>query len=228
MKNLVLSFFLLTAGIAIADDNAPVGIRPMSNEVLNELNAAKENEETTHSDESIAPAATTEETAGCYPSDSFIYVPNSCHWVVALSAIGDSVSIEDGSIWQANPFNSYAVLSWYLNDIVTITQNQSWFSSYQYLLVNKNNGTSVAVNLSLGPIIFCEHSLQIIDIDPFNGILVLSDQSHWKISSLDYYLFSEWALRDYIILGVNSGWDSSSPYLLINSNMNNHIRAKQY
>ena len=141
---------------------------------------------------------------------------------------GDSVGIEDGSIWQVSPFDTDLVHCWCADDVVTITQNRHWFSSYQYRIVNKNNGASIAVNLSLGPIIDGEHSLQITNIDHYNDLLVLSDRSQWKISSRDRYLFSEWTLGDYIILGVNSGWDSSCPFILINSNMNNHLRAKQY
>lgn len=228
MKNLFFSLFLLTAGMALAADNAPVGIRSMSNDVLNERNATKEREQASDSEETPATEAT-EETAGCYNCDcSSIYFPNFCHRIVVLSVFGDSVGIEDGSIWQVSPFDTDLVHCWCADDVVTITQNRHWFSSYQYRIVNKNNGASIAVNLSLGPIIDGEHSLQITNIDHYNDLLVLSDRSQWKISSRDRYLFSEWTLGDYIILGVNSGWDSSCPFILINSNMNNHLRAKQY
>jgi hypothetical protein len=228
MKNLILSVFLATAGMAIASDNAPVGIRPMSDNVQKEWNAAKESEEAAGSDDAAIQNAA-EQTAGCFScDDSFIYYPNYGHQVVALCAFGDSVGIEDGSIWQVKPFDTDLVQTWRPDDVVTITQNHSWFTSYQYRIDNKNNGTSIASNLSQGPMIFGEHSLQITNIDHYNGVVVLSDHSQWFISSLDRFLFMEWFLGDYIILGVNSGWDSSCPYLLINSNMNNHLRAKQY
>lgn len=224
MKNIFLSLFLLVAGMAIADDNAPVGSRSMSDEVLKELNAAKESEEA----QGPVSDVNTEEAAGCFDCDYSPVYPNSTHWIETLSLFGESVGIEDGSIWQVNCSDRNLVQDWVLSDPVIITQNRSWFSSCKYRILNKNDGSSIPANLAYGPIIGGEYSLQISNIDHYNGLLILSDNSHWKISSRDRYLFPEWTLGDYILLGVNSGWDSSCPYILINSNMDNFIRAKQY
>ncbi len=226
MKNLIFSLFLLVSGLAIANDNAPVAIRPMSNEVLKELSDAKNNEDAPNSEAAVAPCE--EQVLGCVCDCPPIYYPKSAHWIVALSAFGDSIGIEDGSVWQVNGYDIDLIHYWFPDDPVTITQNRDWFSSYKYLIVNQNNGSSVAANLSLGPIIDEEHSLQIAYIDHYNDLLEISDHSHWKISSRDHYLFLEWAPGDYIIVGVNNGCDSSSPFILINSNMDNCVRAKQY
>ena len=110
-----------------------------------------------------------------------------------------------------------------------LTQNTNWFSYYDYKIINKADGSVVYANLSVGPIVEGEYTHWIVAIDYARGEIILEDYSHWKICTADDYVFDEWALNDTVIIGVNSGWYSStSEFILINVNMNNYIRASQY
>jgi len=225
MKNLFFSVFFLAAATISANENAPVGVRALSEDVQGQLKTSIENEK---SSEPATADNGAEEQSGCPDCDYCPVFPNANHWIIDRSPFGDSITIEDGSAWEVSCFDTDRIYYWYNSDPVIITQNRSWFSSCQYRMINKNNGSSVPVDLYVGPFVGGEYSLQITNIDHYNGLLILSDQSHWKISSRDRYLFPEWTLGDYVILGVNSGWDSFCPFILINVNMNNFIRAKQY
>ncbi len=222
MKDYFLSFFLIAAGMVYAD-NAPVGDRPMSAETQTAFLTERENEQQS---EELSECETKEKDG--YDPDYCPVSPSFAHIIVSLSQFGDALEIEDGSIWRINCSDVRHMRSWYYNDPIIITQNHKWFSDSKYRIINKNDGTSVAADLYLGPQIGGNCSLQITNIDHYNELLILSDNTHWKISSRDHNLFPEWTIGDYVILGINSGWDSSCPYILINSNMNNFIRARQY
>ncbi|MDE3046122.1 MAG: hypothetical protein KGJ02_05715 [Verrucomicrobiota bacterium] len=160
-----------------------------------------------------------------YPS---FYFPSSCHWIVAVSAVGDSMELEDGSQWKVNSYDSYKTLTWRANDPLMLTQNTRWFSSYNYRLVNRNTGSSIEVNLFLGPTKGGEYTKYITLIDFAQGIVLLTDNTHWEISSSDAKLLREWLVGDPVIIGYNSGWDSSKESILINVSTNNFARFRQF
>jgi len=214
---------------ANAEEHAPVGERQLSTDELVQQSQVMESEE-------MPPVSSTdpvsEEVAGYFWDGGYVtYYPISCHFIYAISAFQDSIVIEDGSIWQIDSYEAFRIRDWLTNDAIVITQNLDWFSSYKYKIVNKNLGSSVAVNLSRGPILAGavggEYTRYIAALDYDAGIVILSDQSRWTISSRDRFVLNKWAINDYIITGVNTGWDSKCPHILINSNMDNFIRAKQ-
>lgn len=223
MKNIFLSFLLLLTVSIVAQEHAPVAVRHESEKVTKERE-----KEAQGSDES----SISEEKAGCFCFNfnwtNLSYGPQPSHWVCSFCNYGDALDLEDGSIWVFNPFEAYHTRYWLPNDPVILTQNREWFSSYQFRIRNLNDGTSVAVNLSAGPIIGGEYTRQITNVDHYHGLVVLSDGSHWTVSWRDRSAFAEWILGDYIMIGVNSGWDSSCPIILINSNMNDFIRVRPY
>lgn len=160
-----------------------------------------------------------------------LYFSASMHCLIGVSALGDSVELEDGSVWKISRYDGYKALNWRSNDPLTITQNHRWFSSYSYRIVNQNNGACLEANLFLGPHEHGQYTLYITGIDRTSGELVVTNGSgesiRWEISSSDFTIFQNWALHDAIIIGQNSGWDYESEALLINVNMNNSARAKQ-
>ncbi|PIS02854.1 MAG: hypothetical protein COT85_02140 [Chlamydiae bacterium CG10_big_fil_rev_8_21_14_0_10_42_34] len=214
--------------LAEGENRAVVGSRPMSEEAAKQVNAAK------------PPAANEDEsfesqTAG-YIHDQYppIYYSNSHHWLASIS-INDSdqyeLELEDGSVWKINSYDGSKALNWRSNDPLTITQNNRWFSRHTYRIINKSNGTSAEANLFLGPILRGEFSRFIANIDHSKREISLNDNTYWEISYLDTAVFSDWDVNDYIIIGTNSNvsfWDSGSDVLLINVNMNNSVRAKQF
>jgi hypothetical protein len=156
------------------------------------------------------------------------YFPPACHRLAAMSALGDTLEIEDGSVWKIQSYDSYEVFQWHPNDPLVLTQNTDWFSTYRYRLINKTNNSSAAINLFMGPLLNSQNSRFIASINHNQGELTLTDSSRWIISPRDLYLFREWISNDCIIVGLNSGWDAGYECILINSNMDNFIRAKQF
>lgn len=167
-----------------------------------------------------------QEMAG-YWNDLAVY-SSSCHWLVAISALGDSLEMEDGSVWKIDSFDNWKVFDWSTADLLFLTQNMEWFGSCNYRLINKNVGSSVAVNLFQGPILNYKYSRRVSVLEPQCGELILSDHSRWHVSPRDLYLLQEWVVNDSVIIGMNSGWDSSYDAILINVQMNHFVRAKQY
>lgn len=145
------------------------------------------------------------------------------HSPVGISIYGGSIELEDGSIWNAYPGDIYKVQNWLPTDIVVITPNHSWFSSYSYKLTNQNTGEGVAANLTLGPIYDSLYTHWIIAIDYYYNNVYLEDGSVWTMSAFDSGVVGQWMVNDTVIIGINNGWLSSSrPNILINVNMLNH------
>lgn len=160
-----------------------------------------------------------------------VYYSSSHHWVVAITVLDNdkyTLELEDGSVWKIHRYDGEKILNWRANDPLTLTQNHSWFSSHKYRIINKSNGSTVDANLHLGPIEQGTHTRYIIAIDYDRKEIVLSDNTHHEISYLDHSIFKDWKLSHAVIIGTNSGWDSDSELLLINVNLNNHVRAKQF
>jgi len=205
---------------AANEEHIPVGSREKSPEAIAQMEKQKE-----HKDKRCQKVARSGFLFDRYPP---VYYSTNIHWFIAASAFGDSVELEDGSVWKVNRYDGYKALNWRMNDPLLITQNTRWFSSYNYRIVNQNTGTSIEANLFLGPIQNGEFTHYIVAIEPIRRILMLNDNTHWEVSSYDTSIFRDWAIGDAVITGYNSGWDSSSEGVLINVNMNNFIRVKQY
>lgn len=157
-----------------------------------------------------------------------VYFPASCHWMIAASAFGDTLELEDGSVWKVNSYDGYKALNWRANDPLMVTQNTRWFSNYNYRIINRNTGSSIETNLFLGPIKGGQHTRYINAIDFIQGALNLTDNTRWEVSASDQNIFREWLVNDPIIIGYNSGWDSSKESILINVSMNNFARFRQF
>lgn len=157
-----------------------------------------------------------------------VFYPSSTHWLVAVSAVGDSIELEDGSVWKISNYDVYKSLNWKSNDPLMITQNHSWFSKYDYRIINQATGAYLETKLFLGPIKNGAYTRYIIDIDVNRNLIKLSDNTHWELNSWDKYVYTKWLIGDAVILGYNSGWEAEYEAILINVNMNKYVRAKQY
>ncbi len=143
------------------------------------------------------------------------------HHPIAVSLLGETVELEDGSIWSVSSGDRHKTLDWMTGDVIIIIPNHSWFSSYDYRLVNLNTGAKVKVNLSLGPIYNGIYTHWILAIDYNNREICLEDGSVWKMSWWDSSIVNQWLPNDTVIIGINDGWFSGgNPNMLINVNMN--------
>lgn len=221
----LLTLFVLlcavTRPLSAADgERIPVGSREKSPEAIAQMEKQKE-----HLDKSCNKTARSGFLFDRYPP---VYYSANIHWLVGVSAFGDSVELEDGSVWKVNSYDGYKAVNWRSSDPLLITQNTRWFSSYNYRIMNQNTGTSIEANLFLGPIQNGEFTHYIVAIEPMRRMIMLNDNTHWEVCSYDASIFRDWAVGDAVITGYNSGWVSSSEGILINVNMNNFIRVKQY
>lgn len=143
-----------------------------------------------------------------------------------VSIFGDQVELEDGSIWTVAGGDTYKTLNWYTSDLIVITPNHEWFSSYMFRMHNQNTNISVKCNLLLGPIYNGLFTHWIIAINYYTQEIWLEDGSIWQVTGLDSSTFSKWLANDTMIIGVNDGFLSSSkPNILINVNTLTYVRA---
>jgi len=91
-----------------------------------------------------------------------------------------------------------------------------------------NNNSYVKSNPYIGSLSFGPHSHWIVDIDYLSGHIYLENQTGWCVNSQDNDVLKEWSANDHVIFGLHDSWSSPYDYILINVNMDNHVRAKQY
>lgn len=145
------------------------------------------------------------------------------HYPISVSYSGDSIQLEDGSIWTVCFSDTYKTLNWLTSDLIIIVPNHDIFSSYYYSLINVNTGVIVKVNLYLGPIYNGAFTHWIAAIDYFNREICLEDGSIWKMSAFDQSIISKWLPNDTVIIGINDGaFSYGNPNILINVNVNNY------
>lgn len=147
------------------------------------------------------------------------------HRPIAVTPLGDIVTLEDGSEWIVKYSNRYKTLDWLATDSIIVLPNHAWFSSHYFRLVNQMTGADIEVNLYKGPIYNGVYSHWIIAIDYYNCEIMLEDGTLWKVSSGEWSTMKKWLVNDTVILGINDSWFSSKPNILINVNMLNYVTA---
>ncbi len=167
------------------------------------------------------------EAAANYWYAPTIYYPEGTHLMQKLSISGDEVETEDGAVWKISRYDAYKTFSWAANDPLIITQNHRWFSKYNYRIINQVTGESLESNLSLGPYINGTYTNYVTGLDHFYGYVFLSNGTRFRVSTNDLDILDTWNLDDPIIIGSNSGYDSSCSFLLINT-VRADVRAEQF
>lgn len=152
--------------------------------------------------------------------------PGAFHNPLSVSLLGDTIELEDGSVWAVSSSDSYKTMNWLTTDLLVITPNHEWFSIYEYCVTNQNTGMTVRVNMVLGPLFDALFRHWIVAIDYVSDRVWLDDGSVWDLALGDYSAFQKWLPGDTVIIGVNDGWFSSyNPNILINVNVLNHARS---
>ncbi|CCB86894.1 MULTISPECIES: hypothetical protein [Parachlamydia] len=217
-----------------------VGSRPFSlvdHITLQEERAAEEGEvnEITSEQEEVASETKIDEEGNELQAKFFPFTtsnlttthPGIYQNPLAVSPLGDTVELSDGSIWSVQASDRYKTFNWLTSDQIIIRPNHNWLSIYQYNLVNLNTKKTVAANLSLGPIYNGVNTHWIVAIDYVNYQVCLEDGTVWKMKKSDRIAFNKWIVNDTVIIGVNDGYFSSksSPNILINVNVLNNARG---
>lgn len=136
---------------------------------------------------------------------------------VAVSPLGDNVTLDDGSIWSIDPDHTSKTVDWMTSDRVVIIPSTSWFSPYLFRLVNLKNSMIADANLSVGPDLYGMRTRRVKTIEAEEREVKLSDGSVWEISRFDQDALRNWLPEDIVLIGINDGWLASfNPNILIN------------
>jgi hypothetical protein len=148
------------------------------------------------------------------------------HQPMAVGAYGETVELEDGSIWSIYSGDRYKTLNWYTSDPIIVLPNH-YFSLYNYKIINVNTGAVCQANLFLGPIYNGYYTKWITAIDYIQELVWLNDGTCWQMSGYDYSTVQKWLPNDTVIIGINDGsFSGSNPNILINVNMLNYAIGK--
>ncbi len=160
---------------------------------------------------------------------------------VVLDTLEHAIVLEDMSEWKISKYDHAKVRNWLVdldNCLILITQNNRWFSKYDYRIINETNGTSIEADLFLAPEELGPNSHCIKAIDLGSREITLSGkrngqpiETRHRVSSQDAVIIKDWAVGHYVILGINSNtgfWgDSDCEALLINVNVNNCAKSHE-
>lgn len=155
-----------------------------------------------------------------------VYYPASDHWIMKVEG-NNLIEIEDGSGFSCDSQEAQKAFRWNWKSPIAITQNRSWFSNYNYRIINQDSGESIPVNLTQGPLNESEYLVSISVINSSRTALALTNKMELTVCPQDLATFTRWHEGNAIIVGINSGWQSAYNFILINVEKNNFIRAKQ-
>lgn len=163
----------------------------------------------------------TESTIGNFNDSYYLQrIHNDGYYhVVSFSDTGDIVQLHDGSEWLVEWNGQGKVVRWVVSDDIFIKPTASCFSSYKYVLHNRTTNQAVEVNFKPSvPLPMNAYVFRIINIEPYQGLVLLSDNTVWKVKK--GYPFSRWQIGQRILVGVNNLWrEAIFPHILINVDM---------
>jgi len=143
----------------------------------------------------------------------------SYHIYSGVSAYGDQVELEDGSLWFVLPAERKKLLEWVVGDPLAILKGDK-NSNYRYRLQNERTNHKIEVELSAAPYLDSFYRLTIKDINKDQKYLLLSDGSKWTLPSnwFEQEVWMKWYIGDTIIIGTNDQFFYSMfrPDILIN------------
>jgi hypothetical protein len=182
----------------------------------------------------------TEQISFNYIYDQYpkVYLPTSAHTIASVSAYGDIVELEDGSLWSISAYDGRRAMQWPIDEIISITQNTRWFSSCYYRIINRYTGASIETNLSQGPFTGGILTYYVTEFDFSRGIVTLANptqSTYWEIHPSDLFKFQNWDFTQPIpvLLGDNNEYTGHPDYkwecILINVKQSRkYIRAHQF
>jgi len=191
-------------------------------------------------EEIVVTIPETEEVQANYIYDQYpaVHLPASAHTLVSISAYGNEIEIENGSLWKISSYDGRKVMQWRTDEAISITQNTRWFSSYYYRLVNRKTGASIEANLAQGPYTNGPYTYYITEFDFTLGVMTLANPNqvtNWEVHPSDLSEFRTWDFSQPIpvILGDNNDYNGDPSYkwecILINVKKSKKpIRAHQY
>jgi hypothetical protein len=153
-------------------------------------------------------------------------VPGFLQAVASVDPQNNTFELPDGSVWATSKIEM--INGWTEADQLVISQNQAFFSTHRFALVNLRLGKAVPVSMirEARP----ESAMYITGIDRANDIITLNkDNQQWVIDSADHGTLRRYSEHDRIVLGVNTSdccdHEKVMRYLLIDTTTNQCVRA---
>lgn len=156
---------------------------------------------------------------------------DAIHTALSVSEYREKVKLNDGTIWNVSSYDRWKLIDWLVSDGIFILPNSSFFSIYDYVLVNQRTGDYVDVNLCELEVLSWDPTYYgnrhwVISIDYFGNFVTLEDGSVWDIAYADDSILQRWYVGDVVTIGINDGWDSGvRPNILIHFNTLRYVRA---
>lgn len=217
---LLTATFLVTTAYAAHEATERQIPGPAERAVEKEKRAQEEEQAQDEADHSSVEAATAYTLYNTTHSGAL-------HRPIAVTPMGDEVTLEDGAVWRIRSYDWADTRNWLATDQILVTQNVSWFSIYDYVLINQSSGATVQANLQFQPNYLTGYARMITGFNDIYNYIYLDDGSIWEISYSDRDSMMKWCLNDMVIIGVNDGWDKySRPNILINATINQYLRTK--
>jgi hypothetical protein len=206
---LACTAFLMCSQLQANDTRMDLGKKETDQEAYLDLQALQQQFEKRIEDDQV-------EEKGVYTTSH----PGAFQQIQIVSFDGTFIELSDGSQWEVSVADSHKVVSWIGCDLF-ITLNHSWFSLYDYCLVNLNNGEKAKVNITAGPFFQGARSHWIVAINYAARQVTLEDGSVWRIPPSSAGVLKYWMVNDPVIIGVYDGWFSASnPNFLMNVSLN--------
>lgn len=148
--------------------------------------------------------------------------PGYEHHAMVVARMGDTVETEDGAVYAIRSSDQMKTLDWRVSDIIVITPNYSWFSNYDFSLVNTKTDAIVEAKFLKKPYATGQHAMWVDQIEYKENKICLRDGSLWNISMFDDYKLRKWKKNDTVIIGNNNSIFSTDAYpnILINLDSN--------
>lgn len=157
-------------------------------------------------------------------------IPGLIHHLADYFPDENTFTLENRSKWISA--NIEMIKNWKVDDDLLITQNQAFFSAYRFALVNPRLQKAVPVSLLREPLPIDNKMFFILNIDPSNDVVTLSNGVEYTVYAHDHGTLRKFSENDRIILGFNSSdrldttnLDYYKCYLLIDTTCNSYVRA---
>jgi hypothetical protein len=152
--------------------------------------------------------------------------PGLLQGLAAVFVEDDCFELLNGSKWSAA--NIDMIKGWTESDQLLISQNQSFFSTHKFALLNARLGKATPITLTREPRPTGLDVFFITKIDLANDVVGLNNGREWAVYSHDQGTLRKFAEHDRVLLGVNTS-DSSAlermKYILIDTASNLYVRV---
>ena len=146
-----------------------------------------------------------------------------------------NVYLDNGTVWRASGFFSKKeALTWKINDACVIYQNTNMAHKESFYIYNSDTTGSCYVDISCSAKLDDQTYLTFKALDYNDNIMTMQNGHgllfYYQVSYNDIDIISTWNSCDCIVLGSNQNLlteqASSFPYILINTNTNQYVRAE--